>query len=336
MTEHSKIPLPSGKSLLERSQAGDDKGFKPAPVPADLIAKAGKRMARATIKVPVVKPAMDAEVEEASPTHAEESTAPAARAPEPDPVSFSGPIQTVDRAGLADLGMIVPEAPVSGLLEEFRIVKRQVLQSARQGQASNDLKTRERAQRVLVCSPHTGEGKTFCAVNLALAMAAERECEVVLVDADVAKPSVLSTLGLATGPGFLDAIVDPQSKVEDFVIRTDIPGLFVLPAGKQTDADSEYIASDATAKVLARLTQGASKRIILFDSPPALAASPAADLARHAGQALLVARADRTGQSALEDAVQLLSNCQDIKLLLNAAHFSPSGRRFGSYYGYGG
>jgi hypothetical protein len=46
-------------------------------------------------------------------------------------------------------------------------------------------------------------------------------------------------------------------------------------------------------------------------------------------------RADTTGQSAIEDALSLLSTCPDIKLLLNAAHFSPSGRRFGSYYGYG-
>ncbi len=47
----------------------------------------------------------------------------------------------------------------------------------------------------------------------------------------------------------------------------------------------------------------------------------------------MVARADRTGQSALEDALTLLSSCPDLKLLLNAAHFSPSGRRFGAYYG---
>ena len=64
-----------------------------------------------------------------------------------------------------------------------------------------------------------------------------------------------------------------------------------------------------------------------------LAASPAAELAKHVGQTILVARADRTGKSALEDAAQLLSACPDIKLVLNNAIFSPSGRRFGSYYG---
>jgi hypothetical protein len=49
-----------------------------------------------------------------------------------------------------------------------------------------------------------------------------------------------------------------------------------------------------------------------------------------------VARADRTGRNALDDAIQLLDACPDIKLLLNATQFSPSGRRFGTYYGYEG
>jgi MinD-like ATPase involved in chromosome partitioning or flagellar assembly len=140
-------------------------------------------------------------------------------------------------------------------------------------------------------------------------------------------------LGLPPGPGFLDALSDPSIRVEDLVMATDIPGLFVLPAGRQTTKDSEYLASARTAEVLDRLTRGAPGRMVVLDSPPALAASPAAELAKHVGQTLLVARADRTGRSALEDAVQLLGACPDIKLLLNAAHFSPSGRTFGTYYG---
>ena len=49
-----------------------------------------------------------------------------------------------------------------------------------------------------------------------------------------------------------------------------------------------------------------------------------------------LARCDKTAQGSLEDAVSLLSGCPNISLILNAVHFSPSGRRFGSYYGYGG
>ena len=89
-------------------------------------------------------------------------------------------------------------------------------------------------------------------------------------------------------------------------------------------------------ETLDRLVEGAPNRFVIFDSPPALAASPAAELAKYVGQAVVVARADRTGQGSLEDAIRLLSGCPNIQLLLNAVHFSPSGRRFGSYYGYGG
>ncbi|MGN3973119.1 capsular biosynthesis protein [Tsuneonella sp. SYSU-LHT278] len=245
------------------------------------------------------------------------------------PVRFSGPRHSIDRDRLADRGIIVPEAGATALLEEFRIVKREVIAAAN---AAGDASSR----RVLVCSPHPGEGKTFCAINLAVAMAGEREREVLLIDADFAKPSVLSTLGLPKRPGLMDALADRSVEVENLVLATDIPGLFVLPAGEQSTADSEYLASARTAEVLDRLTRGAPHRMIVFDSPPALAASPAAELAKHVGQALLVCRADRTGRSALEDAVRLLGSCPDIKLLLNAAHFSPSGRKFGTYYGYEG
>jgi Mrp family chromosome partitioning ATPase len=133
----------------------------------------------------------------------------------------------------------------------------------------------------------------------------------------------------------MDVLGDPSIKVADCVLGTDIGGLWVLPAGNATTSDSEFLSTSRCRDVLDQLVAGAPNRIVIFDSPPALAASPAAELAKHAGQAVLVARADRTGQSALEDAVSLLAGCPNIRLLLNGVHFSPSGRRFGAYYGYG-
>ncbi len=339
MTEQSKIPLPpesegnADSSLFERASGafGLD-AFRAAPMPRTLEEQAMKR-AR-----PVRRANGPEQASETDRPEAEMSPIlPVPSAPRviirpgsiEQSVRFAGPRHEIDRVRLRDRGMIVPEAGATALLEEFRIIKRQLLASA---QAAGDAASR----RVLVCSPLPGDGKTFCAVNLAIAMAAERDGEVLLVDADFAKPSVLSTLGLPKGPGLMDALADPSLKVEDLVMATDIPGLYVLPAGNQTNSDSEWLASARTAEVLARLTSGAPGRMVVFDSPPALAASPAADLARHVGQAVVVARADKTGRNALEDAVQLLCACPDIKLLLNATHFSPSGRRFGTYYGYEG
>jgi exopolysaccharide/PEP-CTERM locus tyrosine autokinase len=330
MTEQSKIPVPGkARSLFERAEdLLGVAGFTVPAVPEGLAEPAAKRPSRKGPSAPAEQRRADQAV------GAAEGPQVAASGSAPEPVRpairLSGTPHPIDRARLAEQGLIQPEGKITALLEEFRIVKRQLLLSARAGRGAGS-----RAQRVLVCSPLPGEGKTFCATNLALAIAAEKDSDVLLVDADFAKPSILSTLGLPGGRGLMDVLSDPTVRVEDCVLATDISGLFVLPAGNTSNSDSEFLASSRTAEVFEQLTQGAPNRIVIFDSPPALAASPAAELAKHVGQALVVARADETGQSALEDALTLLSSCPDIKLLLNAAQFSPSGRRFGTYYGYG-
>ncbi len=336
MTEQTKIPLPQGESdaegqsLIERVVRNYDLvRLSPPPIPEELR---GARKKRGT-SYRRGRPGDEAEAAAPAPeVVVPEVIASPAPVPAVLPVQFSGERHPVERNHLRDQGMIVPEGSVTALLEEFRIVKRQLMATAAdlRGQGAATL-----AQRVLICSPHPGEGKTYTAVNLALSIATEKESEVLLVDADFAKPSVLSALGLPGGPGLMDALADPNIDVADCVIGTDIPGLWVLPAGNATSSDSEFLSSSRTAAVLDRLTQGAPQRFVIFDSPPALAASPAAELAKHVGQAVVVVRADMTQQSALEDAVSLLSGCAHIELLLNAVQFNPTGRKFGSYYGYG-
>jgi len=350
MSKHSNIPFPAaedkvreGESLLERAVKAFDLGTLAAPpVPTNLAPARVKPLARPRAPEPVVPveavtPAAPIEAVVETPAPAE-AAAPVVEAPAPvpvavpQPVAFAGTKHHIDREHLRQQGLIVPEGSVTALLEEFRIVKRQLLLQAA------DLRNQgggAAAQRILVCSPHPGEGKTYCSINLALSIAAETETDVLLVDADFAKPSVLSALGLPGGPGLMDALTDPSADVADFVLGTDIPGLSVLPAGNANNADSEHLNSSRTASILDRLTAGAPRRIVIFDSPPALAAAPAASLAKYVGQAVMIVRADRTGQGSLEDAISLLSGCPNIQLLLNAVNFSPSGRRFGSYYGYG-
>lgn len=336
MTQHTRITRDDAKpaSLFERADAtfGLDR-LGPGAVPQGLPAATPRQRAPAPVRRPETgaqaQPAAgfapaQAPASAPAPAPAQATISVAAAAPEAPPVAFSGPIQMIDRAALRKGGLIVPEAPVTALLEEFRIVKRELLAEAR---ASDD----PLARRILVCSPHSGEGKTYCATNLAIALAAERDLEVVLVDADVLKPSVLKRLGMAGGRGLMDALADPSITPESLVITTDIAGLYVLPAGSANTLDAEYLASDHTGAVLDRLTRNAPRRILVFDTPPALAASPAAELAAHVGQAVLVVRAEETSRAALDDARQLLSACPDIKLLLNAARYSPSGRRFGKY-----
>ncbi len=354
--EQSKIPVPQldeapaeGVTSIERVVRNYDLvRISPPPIPEELLRGGKKRGGayrragdEAATPAPTAAPIQAAPVAEERP----EVVVPEVIAPLPVPVPaarkapavqaarFTGERLPVNRQHLREQGLIVPEGSVTALLEEFRIVKRTLmLQAAELTQQGMG----PAAQRVLICSPHPGEGKSYTAVNLALSIASEKESEVLLVDADFAKPSVLSMLGMPGGRGLMDALSDPSIDVADCVLGTDVPGLWVLPAGNATNSDSEFLTSSRAKTVIDRLNEGAPNRFVIFDSPPALAASPAAELAKFVGQAVVVARADRTGQGALEDAVSLLSACPNIQLLLNAVQFSPSGRRFGSYYGYGG
>jgi protein-tyrosine kinase len=256
--------------------------------------------------------------------------APASTARAPTPATNSTPVVPVDVKRLRAAGFIVPDGPPTALTEEFRLVKRQLLLNASGVGRAGPI---DRGRMILVCSAQPNEGKTFCAVNLALSLASERDTEVLLIDADVAKPEVLSTLGLEGGPGLMDAIADAHVDVEALVVRTDFARRSVLPAGRAAHDDTELLASSRTRDVFARLAER-EERIVIMDSAPALAASPASVLALHVGQVLMVVRADRTGEAELRDALALVDGCPNVSLLLNATTFFGGTRKFGSYYGY--
>jgi protein-tyrosine kinase len=339
MTKHSPL------SLIERAAEAYDFAAllrapqAPAQPPAEEENTEAAPMAlpEPDPVAPVVDEIADAEHEEALLLDEPVETAPD---PAPQPARLpaltrpapASDIAAIDRGALAEKGFILPDAPVTGLAEEFRLVKRQLLA----GIARRVSLTEEKRRTVLISSGQPGEGKSFCATNLALSLAGERDVEVLLIDGDVSKPDILATLGIASsGPGLVDALADPAADPEQFVIRTDVPGLSVLPAGRKANNVPELLASERTRDVLARLAAAHPNRIILFDSPPALMASSAAVLAGHVGQILVVVRADRTTEADLRETIELLSACDHVGLLLNGAALSLGGRRFGAYEGYG-
>ena len=344
MTEHRRIR----GSLLERAAEVYDFGRPPVPVAKRAPVAApvpAPDMASVEAPVPVIDPVAPIMLD---PKPAPEPDAIAAPEPvvEPEPLP-RGRIRTgaeveletapageqpsmvvIDRALLAEQGFLVPGAGVDALAEEFRMVKRQLLITARAVAGVDS----SRARMILVTSAKPNEGKTFCAINLALSMAAEQDVEILLVDADFAKPDILKRLGQDDALGLLDALADPALDVESCVLRTDIPKLSLLPAGSKSARDTELLASDRARDMLARLANADARRIIIFDSPPVLAATPASVLALHVGQALMVVRADKTTEGDLREAVSLIGACEHIQLTLNNVTFNPGGRRFGGYY----
>lgn len=320
MTEHR--PIKKSASSLERAAdffGTDPLGSAPAIDLTGLPPEPGKRMRRARVQAPLTEVAPAAPAAPAATPRAEPAITPARNG-------------TINADALAALGMIVPGSAVSGIAEEYRIIKRELIRGITGAPGRPML---PRGHRILIASANPGEGKTFSAINLALSLAAEADHDVVLIDGDMAKPSIVRTLGLEDGPGLMDALADPRLPVGDCLIQTDLPRLKVMPSGQSTSGDSELLASSRTEALLSRLEAGAPGRIILIDSPPILAASPAAVLAGHVGQLVMVVRADETLEASLRDAVGLVSACPHIQLLLNGVKFSPGGRRFGTYYGQG-
>lgn len=331
-------PVKRQPSLLER--AADMFGIDPAAgaptidlsnLPPEPEAKVRKTKAK---KVPAAEtPEPASSVSDVAPAVVSAPPPPRKEVAKAAPAIVPTRQGRIDRDRLAARGMVVPGAPVTGISEEYRIVKRELIRNF--GGVGNRPML-PRGQRVLIASANPGEGKTFSAVNLALSLAVEADHDVLLIDADIAKPSVLEALGLDDGPGLMDALADPHLPLGDCLIQTDIAGLKVMPAGTQHMHDTELLASARTETLLAQLEQGVPGRIIILDSPPVLAASPAAVLAGHVGQLIMVVRADETLESALRDAIGLMGACPHIQLLLNGVKFSPGGRRFGTYYGQGG
>ncbi len=289
----------------------------------------------AAAPAPAPVPAPAAEPEPApAPSPATAEPAPVLRVVAPAPpaaprIRPSGPVAEIDRAALAKAGFIVAEG--GSAVEEFRLIKHELLRDMEKRASLPE----EKRRAVLICSAQPQAGKTFCAINLALSLAGERDVEVLLVEADFPKPDLLATLGIADGPGLVDILADPAADPEDFVIRTDVEGLSVLPAGRKANNVPELLASDRTREVLAKLVASDRRRIILFDSPPALMASHATVLAGHVGQALVVVRADQTTEADLRETIGLLGGCGHVALVLNAAGLAVTGRKFGAYDGYG-
>lgn len=237
----------------------------------------------------------------------------------------------VDADAMAATGLLSPDAPAGGLAEEMRLIKRRLLAAVDAADARGD----DSARVVLVASGQPGEGKTFMALNLALSIASEQERSVLLIDGDNAKPELLARLGIEDeGAGFVDSLADPRLDPESLVLDTDVPHLGLLPAGRRERNIPEYFASARMPELLGRLQAADPTRIVIIDSSPVLAASAAGVLAQHAGQTLVVVKADKTAEADLKETLDLLSACDHLSLVLNTTAFQVGGRRYGKYEEY--
>lgn len=267
-----------------------------------------------------------------------QSTTPAIAAPlNPSP---SGPIlktpqptstlTILDLKAISASGLLTPDAARSQLADEFRVIKRPLIANA-MGRGPVPVPN---GNLIMVTSALPGEGKSFSAINLAISIAMELDNTVMLVDADVARPSVLNMLGLSPANGLLDVLQENSLDISNVLLRTNIEKLSILPSGTPHPRATELLASDTMIRLLDDMSSRYSDRIIIFDSPPLLLTTEARVLASHMGQVIIVVNAENTTQAAVKQAIATIDSCPHKMMLLNQVR-TPKTDGYGYGYGFG-
>ena len=244
--------------------------------------------------------------------------------------SSAGKQVELDLDAIAASGLLVPSQTRTLLASEFRVIKRPLIANA-MNKGTSPVKN---GNLIMVTSALPGEGKSFTAINLAVSIAMELDNTVMLVDADVARPSVLSMLGLPPTEGLLDVVTANSLDISGVLLRTNIEKLSILPSGTQHPRATELLASEAMIRLLDDMAQRYPDRIIIFDSPPLLATTEARTLATHMGQIVVVVQAGETAQAAVKEALSTIDACPLKMMVLNQAT-QPVTERYGYGYAYG-
>lgn len=240
----------------------------------------------------------------------------------------------IDIEQLHKLGMVTPDAARTSIAEEFRLIKRPLIEKA----FNQKNKPIRHGNLIMVASSLPGEGKTFCAVNLAISIAMELDHTVLLVDADVARPSVPRYLQIKTPSdaneiGLMDVLLDDSLDLADAMLRTNIDTLSILRAGRSHPRATELLASQGMSALLDEIATRYPDRIVIFDSPPLLLTTEARVLAGQMGQIVLVVEAEATTQHAVKEVLRQIKSCQNINLIYNKARTLSNGDYYGRYYG---
>jgi len=238
----------------------------------------------------------------------------------------------LDLDAMAASGLLVPSQSRNVLANEFRVIKRPLIANA-MGKGSAPVSN---GNLIMITSALPGEGKSFTAVNLAISIAMELDNTVMLVDADVARPSILTMLGLPPTEGLLDVVKEDSLDISRVLLHTNIEKLSILPSGTPHPRATELLASDAMIRLLDDMAKRYPDRIIIFDSPPLLLTTEARALATHMGQIVVVVQSGETAQAAVKEAVATINACPLKMMVLNKATQSASDRYgYGYAYGYG-
>jgi capsular exopolysaccharide synthesis family protein len=226
--------------------------------------------------------------------------------------------------------LITQARPHSQMAESYRALRTSLLLSSSVGPP----------KVILVTSALPQEGKTTTSINSAIVLA-QKGSRVVLIDADLRRPSIHRALGLGSRTGLSNVLTGSVALEQVITPYEALPSLSVVAAGTPPPNPAELLASSRMKEILSRLCEEFDH--IVIDTPPTLSVTDAVILSTSADSVVLVIRSGQTTKQALRRACGLLMrvNARISGVLLNAAdlrspdyyyYYEYSGKYGGRYY----
>ena len=230
---------------------------------------------------------------------------------------------------LTERGFIYGSDSAHHIQEEFRHIKRKLLNNAF-GPAAKTLKN---SNLIMVSSSNPNEGKTFISINLALSIALEQDKTVLLIDADVLRPSLHRELEFKSKNGLIEYLLTEVDSLSNVIYNTNIPNLKIIPAGKAHHLTNELLASVRMKQLAEELAARYPDRLVIFDCPPILGVTETPLLSDIVGQVVVVVEESKTKINDVKLAVSHLNQDIAIGCVMNKTIRSKKDAY--GYYGYG-
>lgn len=227
---------------------------------------------------------------------------------------------TAAAVGSLDSHLVAALAPQSMAAEGYRSLRTR-LRRAENGRA---------LRAIIITSPAKGDGKSLTAANLALTMAQEFQQRVLLLDADLRRPTVHRLFGLPDGPGLSDVLMGSVD-VNQALVHLPEHHLTLLPAGAVPGHPAELLGSAGMRRLLDTLRTRFDR--ILIDMPPVAPLADTHILSPMADGVLMIVRAGVTPKPAIERALSGLDMTKVLGLVLNETGGHAADRQ--TYEGYG-
>lgn len=214
--------------------------------------------------------------------------------------------------------IIDPHSPVS---EQYRKLKTHLVKLTQKDGFQNIL---------MVTSTVSREGKSITALNLAISLAQEFDHTVLLVDADLRRPSVHQYLEFEPKIGLSDCLLDGID-IGEAIVRTGIGKLSVIPAGKEIPNPLELFSSKKMQDLIMEMKHRYHDRYVIFDTPPLLPFAETRSLGHLVDGIIFVVKEGEASHDDIREAIDAVKGCRILGVVLNESSDNIEDNRYGEY-----